>query len=356
MISGRVRPPSFRIDNERVVRRHLYATAWSAFFQAHPEAFGTGQMKHLFGGDGGAGTLVPLLESFLGAHPHGLGDSLQRVVPRVCHGALGVNDWSWVARLLRTGTTSMIASIEEYTRECAYYVQAEQESSESGNHKRAGLYQWIRRTVQMRHLLGVLANHGLFPKYGFPVDVVGLEVQLDALRSLDRSGAGNQLDDFGLDLQRDLKLQFPSTPGSEVVAAGYVWRSAGLKVYPDRRLPETAYYACPCGAFQIVPAGATPEKCPHCGESHKHSRTGRYIKPEFGFVTSADTPQKASTRRPARQYWQPNRLCRVSRVGRTPDRAVARRICIYAPAGAAGHHQFRPCESRVPHLPVLWIR
>ena len=63
------------------------------------------------------------------------------------------------------------------------------------------------------------------------------------MKGVERTGAGNQLDDFGLELQRDLKLAISEyAPGSEVVAAGYVWRSAGVKVYPDRRLPETPYY------------------------------------------------------------------------------------------------------------------
>jgi ATP-dependent helicase YprA (DUF1998 family) len=323
MIAGRVRPPAFRLDNERIVRRHLYATAWSAFFAAHPSAFGNGQIKHLFGADAGSGSQVAVLEDFFRARPERLRDSLRRVIPATLQASLGVGEWRWADDLLTRATMSVSRLVLDYERECGHYIQAEREASETGNHKRASLYQWIRRTVQMRHLLGVLANHGLFPKYGFPVDVVGLEIQRDALKAIERKGAGNQLDDFGLELQRDLKLAISEyAPGSEVVAAGYVWRSAGVKVYPDRRLPEVPYYACPCGAFQLVAAGDEPDSCPHCGESHKSARAGRFVKPEFGFVTSSDVPKRSTTRRPARQF--ASRLAFAEFMGARPLEYVER--------------------------------
>ena len=87
---------------------------------------------------------------------------------RSLHAALGVENWGWVETLLTQGTTSVARVMYDYNRECDYYVGAEREASESGNHKRAGLYQWIRRTVQVRHLLGVLANHSLFPGTASP--------------------------------------------------------------------------------------------------------------------------------------------------------------------------------------------
>ena len=303
MISGRVRTPAFRMDNERIVRRHLYATALAAFFQRVPEAFGKGRMRDFFGGDNVDRDGVAMIEHFLASRPAELEASLQHIIPKPLQTSIGLPDWSWVDRFVHGVPLSLKSLQDVYTRDCEYYRSAEKTASDAGQHSQARLYQWIRGTIQRRHLLGALANRGLFPKYGFPVDVVNLEISPEALNKVRRAGENQQLDDLGLDLSRDLRLAIAEYgPGSSVVAGGYVWRSAGLKVLPDRRLEERSYYHCPCGAFQIVAAGTRPAECPHCGESHKQAHAGRYIRPEFGFVTTAQAPQRASTRRPERQY------------------------------------------------------
>lgn len=303
MISGRVRPPTFRMDNERIVRRHLYATALAAFFESAPEAFGKGRVRDFFGGDNIDRDGVTMIEQFLASRPVELGTNLQSIIPEQLQKSLGLADWSWADEFLHGAPLSLKSLQDEYGRDCEYYRSAEKSASDAGQHTRARLYQWIRGTIQRRHLLGALANRGLFPKYGFPVDAVNLEISPEALNKVGRTGENQQLDDLGLELSRDLKLAISEYgPGSSVVAGGYVWRSAGLKVLPDRRLEEISYYHCPCGAFQIVPPGTRPAACPHCGESHKQAHAGRYVRPEFGFVTTDQAPQRASTRRPERQY------------------------------------------------------
>ena len=303
MISGRVRPPAFRMDNERIVRRHLYATAFAAFFRSKPELFGKGRVADLFGSVEEERDGVGDMRAFLKSQPVELEEAVQQIVPESLKVQLGIADWSWCDTLVEGKPLSLDTMRQEYERDCQYYQQSEKAASDAGQHTRAALYKWIRSTIQRRHLLGALANRGLYPKYGFPVDVVNLEIAPEAMRKTGREGRGRQLDDFGLELSRDLKLAISEyAPGSEVVAGGYIWQCAGLKVLPDRRLEEIHYYACPCGAFQVVPAGEKPSTCPHCGEAHKSAHAGRYIRPEFGFVTKQDKPRHASTRKPERQF------------------------------------------------------
>lgn len=321
MIAGRVRPPFFRLDNERIVRRHLYATALSAFFQQHPEAFGNGRQEDLFGGDTASDSKRPLLEQFLEARPASLERALQYVVPQSLHQPLGVTGWQWVDAFLATGVTSMASVEQEYRRDCDYYLQAEKDESNAGRHSRASLMQWVRQTVQKRPLLGVLANRGLFPKYGFPVDVVELDVAREAVREVVR-GDRHDVNNFGLELQRDLRQAIAEyAPGSEVVAAGHVWKSEGLKVLPDRRLEERRYLICKCGAFLLLSAGEEPNACPACGEADG-GRVRTYIKPEFGFVTTTKRPKRATTRRPSRQY--ASRLAFAGYLGTEPPKLIER--------------------------------
>lgn len=317
MICGRIRPPAFRIDNERIVRRHIYATVFGMFFLRTPNAFGKGRVSDLFGADGFEPNGITELSTFLKSNPKEVQDALLNIVPNSLHDSLGVSNWSFVEQLLSGSPISLETMQQEYRRDCQFYKEAEKMASEAGQHRRAQLYQWIRTTIQRRHLLGALANRGMFPKYGFPVDVVNLEIAAEALQQIQRKGDVEQLDDIGLELTRDLKLAISEYgPGSSIVAGGYVWQSAGLKILPDRRLEEIHYYACICGAFQIVGAGQAPNACPHCGESHKRAHAGRYVRPEFGFVTDTRRPGRASTRRPDRQY--STRMAFANYVGKEP--------------------------------------
>ncbi|GAJ16855.1 unnamed protein product, partial [marine sediment metagenome] len=47
-------------------------------------------------------------------------------------------------------------------------------------------------------------------------------------------------------LERDLRIAISEfAPGSQVVANGYIWESAGLKVVKDRALDEYWCAVCP---------------------------------------------------------------------------------------------------------------
>jgi hypothetical protein len=303
MMSGRVRPPAFRLDNERIVRRHVYATALAAFFRKHPEAFGRGQVRDLFGGDEVERDGQALLCEFLEARPQEVGEAVRAITPPKLQDELGLADWKWAQQMTRGSPISTARVREAYEADCDYYRRAENEASAAARHSKAKLYQFVRSTIQRRSLLGVLANRGLYPKYGFPVDVVPLEVSLEAQREAKDQEGLFRVGVAGLELNRDLKMAISEyAPGSEVVAGGYVWRSVGLKVLPDRRLEEIHYYSCPCGGFTFLDPGQTLDACPQCGEARKGRRQNRYIRPEFGFVTGSRRPARVSTRKPTRQY------------------------------------------------------
>ncbi len=304
MISGRVRPPAFRLDNQRIVRRHVHATALGAFFQSTPEAFGSGKISDFFGDGEQKAEHVSPFGTFLEEKPALVQNALQQIVPEALRASLGLDDWSWTRELLREGPLSLSLAMEEYSQECSYYRQKELEASRNKKHSLAALYARIFRTLTSRPLLSVLANHGIFPKYGFPVDVVSLNIQPEAMRALARERSGNRMGEIGLDLQRDLRLAISEyAPGSEVIAGGYVWKSTGLRVMPNRALQEIDYYHCPCGAIEILqPGQPEPDHCSFCGQSYRKARRGRYVHPEFGFVTQGFKPLRASTRRPIRQY------------------------------------------------------
>ena len=87
-----------------------------------------------------------------------------------------------------------------------------------------------------------LAGRNVLPKYGFPVDVVGLNVVQTG------STAENEID-----LTRDLSLAIVDyAPGHSVVAAKKLWTSKGINIPRDRAAFTFAWAKCECGDISKV--------------------------------------------------------------------------------------------------------
>jgi len=130
----------------------------------------------------------------------------------------------------------------------------------------------------------VLSQKAVIPTYSFPIHSLHLEMvtQRDA-----RSGSG------GPELNRDASLAIAEyAPGAEVVAAGRIWRSAGIARRSLHSGGSEAWVNR--GWYRVCPHCSHPElageredfvaQCPHC------DRTGlpparRFLEP-IGFLTS----------------------------------------------------------------------
>jgi hypothetical protein len=123
------------------------------------------------------------------------------------------------------------------------------------------------------------------PKYGFPVDVVEL--------NLARTGDAAAL---SLELQRDLKLAIGEyAPGARIIAGKAIWASQGVVVRPNRELRKYQWVVCgDCGAarHQLI---EVPEECTICG-SREVARQGRFVIPEFGFVGKREEGRPGESR------------------------------------------------------------
>ena len=141
---------------------------------------------------------------------------------------------------------------------------------------RAEMFKRLSATIAGRQLYGFLASRNVLPKYGFPVDVVEL--------NLARTGDAAAM---SLDLQRDLKLAIGEyAPGARIIAGKAIWVSQGVVVRPNRELRKYQWIVCgDCGAarHQLI---EVPEECTICG-SREVARQGRFVIPEFGFVGNA---------------------------------------------------------------------
>ncbi len=150
-------------------------------------------------------------------------------------------------------------------------------------------------TLKNRSVIDFLSSRNVLPKYGFPVDVVELQLLHH----------GEEAE--GLELNRDLQIALSEyAPKSEVVAGGRIWVSHGLKRLPNREWPRYQYAVCQnCQCYQrvLVDTGKSLQNCSACGfllEGHKVKDT--FVIPEFGFVTSNENPKRPSEARPERTY------------------------------------------------------
>lgn len=301
MVDGHVRPPIAVVDNEAIARRHVHAVAWSMFERrradvGQPE---TKSVEQLVGG-GGGGSVAEEFLAWLRERPGELRTSLERILPSSVVEALGVRQWAWVDLLADRNDEGVGGwlgdSVAETRRDLAEIDELIEEAAAERKYRRADAMQRTRKTVAERRVLDFLAQRGVLPKYGFPVDVVDLD--------LSRSETAAET----IELNRDLRMAvLEFAPGARVVAANHLWRSTGIRLPAGKQLPVWAWGICDgCGVLRsrMIPPDVPPgeefeEPCHHCGsDAFASGRRGRYVIPLFGFVGEKDAAEPGETRPP----------------------------------------------------------
>ena len=189
-------------------------------------------------------------------------DTLSRIVPKNLHGRLGLDGDAWIANI--AGDDSRLAMVESEV--CSDYMDMERllaEKSEQRRFREADRINRRMKTIAMERTLNFLSRKAVIPKYGFPVDVVELDV---------RSPDGQST---GVALQRDLSQAIAEyAPGGKVVANKLEWESCGVKVVTGKAWPERHYRYDDARNFRQWNED-DPEAPP---------RERKYLIPEFGFV------------------------------------------------------------------------
>ncbi len=285
MVRGQVRPPRFSLGNEKIARRHVHATALSAFFRHQPDRFGT--VLDMFPREArecGADAV----DRWLADRPAALSQALEEIFGELA-AEIGL-PWAWVERF--TGPTGILRAAQDVYLKDLEDVEALRDRLISEK-KPADWTLRVMRRLQRRKIIDYLCSRGVLPKYGFPVDVVPLELLEEAPEA------------EHLDLTRDLRLALAEfAPGGEVVAGGKLWRSYALKPPPrDQGFQERYYSVCrQCDRYQR--AWSADELGTHCQACNQPlSAPARLIFPEFGFTTAShQVPGAPGEKRPDRSF------------------------------------------------------
>ncbi|WP_431897546.1 DEAD/DEAH box helicase [Nonomuraea sp. bgisy101] len=271
MIAGQVRAPYVPLGNDRIDRRHAHSVGLAAFFRYAKETSGTVWKT---AGDFFLSGASSQVKAFLTPVPPGVLDSLRQVLPASVQAELGVETGAWV--------TDLCELLEQVRLELSQDIEAFEERRREAFAKRrsdlAARYERTVNTVTRRSLIGYLANRNVLPKYGFPVD----SVELRTAHCDSQVGAR-------LELSRDLSSAiYEYAPGSEVVAGGVLWRSAGVYRLPGRELISRSYTVCRACQHYREGDETLEAACPACGGASEGALRQYYV-PEFGFVADHRT-------------------------------------------------------------------
>jgi ATP-dependent helicase YprA (DUF1998 family) len=289
MLTGQVRAPYVPLGNPRIDRRHAHSVALAAFFRDAKE---NGGQEWKTAGDfflaapGSRDAPCQWVRGFLTPVPGEVTDALLAVLPATARARLDIAGGSWVAELC--GLLDQVRA--ELTHDVATFEERRREAFEGRRSDLAARFERSINTITRRPLIGFLANRNILPKYGFPVDTVELRTaHCD-------SQVGSRLE-----LSRDLSVAIHEyAPGSELIAGGVLWRSAGIYRLPGRELITRSYTVCRgCQHYREGGDDLEPA-CTACGRP-ADGPVREYCVPEFGFVADPRTGKPGSV--PPQRSW-----------------------------------------------------
>jgi len=289
IIAGTVRPPVVPIDNPRIAQRHLFSIAFSAFFREQylwsGSTFPT--VDSFFGMNESTTSPASLVEPWLSAKPKNVAEAVAEVLDAAIADAPELQWDQWTRELI--DLVNLVGS--DYSEEMVVY-QVAIDAAYAG--KQGGYGDKLdrtKKTLQKMDLLGFLANRNLLPKYGFPVDTVGMRTNTSGTEVATQ-----------LDLSRDLSQAiFEYAPGAKLVAGGYLWESVGVARKAGRENESKHFRICKtCDRYsESLELDDTP--CAECGEPAS-GMPHKYVEPRFGFLGEGgkqrpgDSPPRVSWR------------------------------------------------------------
>jgi hypothetical protein len=288
MLSGKVRPPTLSVRNEKIITRHVAAMALSHFFRAFPERFKA--VENLFNdlkNPSGVGDL----ESFLHEHQAELEESLRAIVPPDVVTEIGLMDGSWIARVTGEDSRFYLAQTE-VSSDYRVVKNLEEVAAGEGDYDTAKWAKARTKTIAEEDVLSFLSRKAVIPKYGFPVDVV----ELDTQRTQQNQDA------FEVLLQRDLSIAISEfAPTSKLVANKRVWTSYGLKRVAEKEWDRWWYAKCAKHNYFVRRPYQREKQPPPFKKCCELMTPAQYVDPKFGFVTSRQRPEEPK-RKPVRVF------------------------------------------------------
>ncbi len=297
MIRGKIDPPHFKVSNEKIAIRHLYAAALGYFWRSYPEYYRDAQTMLEKPTSGFCG--VAAFEQYLSTHPVNLREYAGAFLPADLQNVFGIPEYGWIETLFCQSESDpgiFTKVMDEYRYEIATLDEAREQAFSAG--KKADYLGARLKTYRSENILTFLSRKNILPKYGFPVDTVEMYIPTQ------QSGIK-----YGLQLQRDLGIAISEyAPDSQIVANGYMITSRYIRKVPNLGWKMYDYIRCKdCQTLNIethiTQEDISPmETCSQCGKPLQTNARKTFLIPGFGFEADSTRIKKPGLIRPEKTY------------------------------------------------------
>ena len=295
MIRGLVKPPYFVVDNDKIIMRHITATALSLYFKEPEYKEDYDSITHFI-----EENVKDKFIKYIKSKPEKLGHMIDDylLIGDDIFEKYGNFKWIDYLEVSESALSKMTDGLKSLIK---MYKDAEEYEEERKHWDLCKSYQEaLRRMNSKNSFISYFTQYNVIPGYGFPVDNVELHIYDRAKRAMS--------DEYNL--SRDLSIAISEyAPGSEIIVDGkkYTSRYITLPYNGSSGLPTEYYCECPkCHTINTSAIKSDFESgclCKYCGT--ELDVTGRnikkYVVPIYGFV--ADRNNKNTRRmKPFKTY------------------------------------------------------
>lgn len=293
MIKGKITPPKFKIENDKIAIRHLYASSLSFFWRIHPEHFKT--IGKFLETDEMGKSGFECLKEYLKSFPKEIKEYLKLFLPKVLFEKFQVETFGWINNLI--GEEGVLTeAVKTYQYEVSLLEDVKKQRIEK-NLETDNIIQRIK-AYSGENIISFMSKKNILPKYGFPVDTVEMTVANNKHKK-----------SYGLQLQRDLSMAISEyAPGSQIVANNNLITSRYIKKIPNIGWKMYSYIQCDnCKTLNIKPYTEGKDNnsvisvCCQC-HSVFQDEPKVFLIPAQGFAADGDKIRKPGLRKPVRTY------------------------------------------------------
>ena len=294
MIEGKITPPIFKVDNKKIVERHVYSAIASWYWKKMSDVE---KVKDFFTEKKFTNVLNYIDEA---KNDSDFRNFILNILPsNELRNQYSVLFDEYIEKLTNV-RNSFNGQLEKIINRRQELWNEGAERSDINNNRIGKLNNMIK-TISDIQVIDYYSRNNLIPKYGFPVDTVHLATDPNYSRG----------DSEGLDLQRDMtKAISEYAPGAEVIADGNIYRSRYiLKPFSkkdDKTWDEEIIALCPkclsairvSDIFDVDKLGEI--SCTNCGNSIRGSHV---LFPRDGFAVEINDgeKEKATTKKPKKE-------------------------------------------------------